>query len=100
MSVVFVDAHLSRRRAPRHSCFCPLGRTSEPPGLLKMLVCMDSIVSLLIAIVPLLVVPTPALVVVVPIVRSALRCFLPCFRIASLSLSVAVISEPARFELA
>ena len=38
-----------------------------------MLVCMDSIVSLLIAIVPLLVVPTPALVVVMPIVRSALR---------------------------
>jgi hypothetical protein len=63
-----------------------------------MLVCIDSIVSLLIAIVPLLVVLTPALVVVMPIVRSALRCFLPCFRIASLSPSVAVISEPARFD--
>ena len=56
--------------------FCPLGRTGEPTGLLKMLVCIDSIVSLLITIVPLLVVPTPALVVVMPIVRSALRCFL------------------------
>jgi hypothetical protein len=63
-----------------------------------MLVYMDSIVSLLIAIVPLLVVPTPALIVVMPIVRSALRCFLFCFRIASLSLSVAVISEPTRFD--
>jgi hypothetical protein len=33
-----------------------------------------------------------------PIVRSALRCFLPYFRITSLSPSVAVISEPARFD--
>ena len=78
--------------------FCPLGRTSEPTGLLKMLVCMDSTISLLIAIVLLLVVPTPALVVVMPIVRLALRCFFPCFRIASLSPSVAVISEPACFD--
>src|SRR5438477_4363763 len=84
------DKYLGRRSPFRHACglisnacfpassssslllplstAAPLRKPGEPTGLLKMLACIDSIVSLLIAIVPLLVVPTPTLVVAMPIV--------------------------------
>jgi hypothetical protein len=63
-----------------------------------MLVCIDSIVSLRIAIVPLLVVPTPC-----SCSRHAYRAigvalFPSASVIASPSPSVAVVSEPARFD--
>jgi hypothetical protein len=79
------------------SCFCSLEKINKLTGLLKMLIYIDSIVSLLITIVSLLVVLTPTFIVVIFIVRSTLRYFFLYFRITSLNLSVTVISESARF---
>jgi hypothetical protein len=62
-----------------------------------MFIYIYSIVSLLIIIILFLIVPTPTLIIVMSIVRSALRYFLPYFRITLFSLSVTVINKPARF---